>query len=509
MANNCPQKTISSDVTGLSYAREKCLGELPTNPAWNPLEPNSIDSFGSTVTTATRTPIGSGRQRIKGEITDVEAAAGYTSDLTSHNHQDFMEGFLLADSRKVHEVRNDGATPGILSITSATRTIVFAAAHGFYANDFIIVQDSGIESVDGVYLVESVPDALTLVVKEPIGTLGSTSAGYLKTHIKQIGGQFEPASAVMAQNPITGEYFLHDDNGFPDGVWGILKAGDWVYIHGFKSFEGFARLKTDASGDALTFDRMLGKVTLDNAGDLASTGSIYVSTCIRNPEKFEDMRFHSFQLEQTLGADKDGVQARYIKGAMANEFTLTVPSADKVTAQFAFVAQDEDLRTGLEGLKAGTRNPLITYPMFNASNTSNRVWLHVDGEADPLFTYATNATVTINNNMTGVKAIGVEGNLDINVGTFEVGGSVTAYFLDLRAIKAMRSNADVGGTVALMGRNTAVLFDMPKLGLSNGATAIEQNTPVTIAIDMEAVRNDLGYTMQYCYFAYLPTIPKK
>ncbi|QYC96684.1 putative tail tube protein [Stenotrophomonas phage BUCT627] len=505
MANNCPQKTISSDITGLSYAREKCLNELPDNPIWNPLEPNSIDSFGATITTATRTPIGSGRQRIKGEITDLEAAGGYTTDLTSHNHQDFMEGFLLADSRKVFELRNDGATP---QITDFTDNVVTVSTVGQVSpGDLLIVLDSGVPGADGVREVTDVDSAAkTITFKIEAGQVGVPNAGTNRTlHIKVVGHR--SAKGEVTMSVANGIYSLTDTTGYGNNLTGIIQAGDWVYVHGLKAFQGFARVAS-ASGNTVTFDRILGAVdTLASEAD--STCELYVSTSIRNPDKFEDMRFHSFQLEQTLGADKDGTQARYITGAMANEFTLTVPSADKVTAQFGFVACDEETRTGQEGVKTGERKPLITYPMFNGSNTSNRVWLHVDGEAEPLFTYATQATVTINNNMTGVKAIGVEGNLDINVGTFDVGGSVTAYFLDLRAVRAMRSNADVGGTVALMGRNTAVLFDMPKMGLSNGATAIEPNTPVTIAIDMEAVRNELNYTLQYCYFAFLPTPTKK
>lgn len=507
--DNCPKKTISSDITGLSYAIEDCLRTLPDNPVWKPLEPNSIDTFGATITTATRTPIGSGRQRIKGEVIDLEAAAGYTTDLTSTNHQDFIEGFLLARARQQALMTND-PTPTVTALEADGMT--FGVPTLFAEGDIVMIQGSAVEGANGVRTVATVEaDKLSLTFVLPSGVTAFPADASFGTNangkVVTVGHKMAQGDVKVQYNAATKHYSLASTAGFPAGISANVQAGDWVYVSGLKGYEGYARVTAADAAGLLTFDRILGKADTV-VSDAQSTCELYVSMSIRNPDKFEDMVFHSFQFEQTLGADADGTQARYVLGAMANEFTLTVPAADKVTAQLSFVACDEDARTGADGLKAGTRPPLVTHPMFNASKTSNRVWLHTAGEAEPLFAYATNATVTINNNMTGVKAIGVEGNMDINVGTFEVGGSITAYFLDMRAVKAIRSNADVGGTVALVGNQVGVIFDMPKMGLSNGQTTIEVNQPVTIALDMAAVRNDLGYTMQYAYFAYLPKTTK-
>lgn len=499
MANNCPQKTISSDITGLSYAREKCINELPDLPVWKALEPNSIDSYGATVTTATRTPIGAGRQRIKGDMTDLEAAAGYTSDLTSNSHQEFIEGFLLSDPVKLNGTKNEvGATKTIVGVTATGVQLTAGATKAFSAGELVMLSGFANPLNNRVHTVASYA-ANTITFVDPTGALEASAP--VGAAVVSCGHKLAAGDAAIV---LDGTRMRLNATGVGGKLSANVRQGDWLFLSGLKGYTGFARLGATPSGDFLVFDRVLGTAKADDG--TGSTLSIYTSMSIRNPDKYEDMKFHSYQFEQTLGSDKDGTQARYVTGAMANEFTLTVPSADKVTAQFAFVACDEETRTGVEGLKVGTRPPLETYPMFNASKSANKVWLHVAGEAEPLFAYATNATVTINNNMSGVKAIGVEGNLDINIGTFEVGGAVTAYFLDLRAVRAIRENADVGGTVALVGNNVGVIFDMPKMGLSNGQTSIEPNTPVTIALDMAAVRNDLGYTLQYAYFPYLPTI---
>lgn len=494
MATNCPQKTISSDVTGLAYAIEECLNQLPAAPVWKPLEPNSIDSFGGTLTTSTRTPIGSGRQRIKGDLMDLEAMAGYTSDLTSANHQDFMEGFMLATRRKQANLTNATAGASILSATANSITLSASATLAVAAGDMVMCEGFSAEMNNRVRIIDTVVGKVITFTDGDGAVAATVNAG---ASIVQVASTFADATTVVNAG---GTYTVTGD-GLGDALQ-HLTAGDWVYLTGLLGFTGFARLNAAPSGDSMVLSRVLGPF-VGNA-TAAQSVTVYLSTDIRNPANQADMVYHSYQFEQTLGQDADGTQSRYVKGAMANEFTLTVPSADKVTAQFAFVACDEEARTGLEGLKPGTREALVTHPMFNASKSDNRVWLHTIGEAEPLFTYATNATVTINNNMTGVKAIGVLGNLDVNVGIFEVGGTITAYFLDVRAVKAMRANADVSGTIALVGNNTGVIFDMPLTGLSNGQTSIEPNSPVTIAIDMAAVRNDLGYTLGYAHFPYLP-----
>ena len=121
-----------------------------------------------------------------------------------------------------------------------------------------------------------------------------------------------------------------------------------------------------------------------------------------------------------------------------------------------------------------------------------------------LFAYATEMTITVNNNASGAKAIGTLGNFDINVGTFEVGGAVTAYFQDVRAINAVTDNSDVTMDLITIKNNTGIVFDIPLLTLGNGMLNVEADTPITVPLDNLAAESNFGHTMLYAKFAALP-----
>src|SRR5690606_24478416 len=215
-----------------------------------------------------------------------------------------------------------------------------------------------------------------------------------------------------------------------------LIPGEWIYVGGdaaathFDNNQGFARVDAIAAGYIV-----LGKTSWTPAAETgtAKTVQLFFGTVIRNEEDPDDIVRSPLQFERTLGEDGDGPMSQYIIGSIANEFTLNVPQADKVTAEMGFVACDAVARTGAQGLKAGTRPALVASDAFNTSSDVRRLAFSLVGDADPLFMYATDLTITINNNASGAKAIGVLGNFDINVGVFDVGGSVTAYFQDVRA----------------------------------------------------------------------------
>jgi hypothetical protein len=118
--------------------------------------------------------------------------------------------------------------------------------------------------------------------------------------------------------------------------------------------------------------------------------------------------------------------------------------------------------------------------------------------------------LTVNNNVSPDKAIGVLGAFDASVGDFEVGGEVTAYFSDVAAIAAVRANSDVTLDIILARANTGVVVDLPLVALGDGRLSIEKDKAVTLPLSLEAatgakVLSTMDHTLLMVFFDYLPT----
>lgn len=123
MTANCEIKKIDSNVVGLNYAQEECLGQLPSNPKWQALEPNSFADFGGELSTTQRTPLSQSRQNKKGAVTGLSVKGGFNIDFTHTNLSKLLEGMFFADTR----VKN------AYLITGASGDIKFNASNNIYS----------------------------------------------------------------------------------------------------------------------------------------------------------------------------------------------------------------------------------------------------------------------------------------------------------------------------------------------------------------------------------------
>jgi hypothetical protein len=151
--------------------------------------------------------------------------------------------------------------------------------------------------------------------------------------------------------------------------------------------------------------------------------------------------------------------------------------------------------------------------VFNTSSDFSRIKIasvSATSEAPvALASYITEATITVNNNVSPNKAVGTLGAFDLTAGIFQVGGSVTAYFNNTSAIASVRNNADITIDMAIVKDNAGIVIDIPLITLGDGRLNVEANEPITIPLNMEAadasdVYTGFTHTLMWTWFGFLP-----
>lgn len=510
---SCPSFTIDSNITGLSYAEEECLGVLPIPTVWRGLEPNSYSDFGGAIETVARTPIDPSRQNKKGTISDMNANSGFNTDLTQSNMTDFMQGFFFADAREPLTTKpiNGGAPVVITSVDNSTkRYIASSGLDDFEVGMLVLAKGFGEPANNGLKVVTGSDSAYVEVSDTGLEDEVSPS---VDASLECVGFEFEEDDLVMAVSSglvsLTSTIYDFSANDY-------LFPGLWIYIGGDDadaSFatggSGFARIRS-IEKNRILLDEVTWSAVADNGTGKAI--QIWLPKTIKNEDDPSLIKRRSYQFERTLGKGPTDTQAEYVVGCIPNEFSVSIPSADKITADLGFVALDEETRSGESGdkIKAGTRIPALGEDAFNTSNNvvSLRMSLYDPLTSYPkgLFAYVTEANVSINNGATPQKAVGILGSLDVSSGNFEVSGSATAYFVDVEAKRAVRQNADVSFHVIVAHSGRGIIFDVPLVGLGASALAVDKDAPITIPIEANAAQNHMGYTASYSDFSYLPQL---
>lgn len=503
------QHKIDSNVTGLRFAEEADIKELPADPVWFPLEPNGYNDFGGQIATVARNPINPSRQRKKGVTTDLDASGGFGQDLTQTNLTRLLQGFFFADIReKLTTAPTNGAAILLTDVSEADGEYSAAAGlAGFGAGDLIFAQGFAQAANNGLKLVAGSTAGTVEVAGGLVDEIPGPAA-----KLQRVGVEFGAGEVDIS---VTASYpRLVRSSGTKDLTTLGLIPGEWAFIGGDAAGakftnpgnNGFARVRA-VTATYIEFDKT--SATMSAEVGAAKTIRLFFGNVIRNEPAAADIKRRTYQLERTLGQDADGPMSEYLVGAVPNELSLQIRQADKVTVDLSFVATDNEQRAGLLGLKAGTRPDLVDAPAFNTSSDFSRIKMHLltagNANPNPLFAFLTELTLTINNNVQPNKAVAVLGAFDVSAGTFQVGGNVTAYFADIAAVQAVRQNADVTLDFALVKNNAGLLFDVPLIALGEGRLNVEQDSPITLPLSMEAAEGSNRHTLLFNEFPYLPT----
>lgn len=507
--------TTSGNLTALYYAEETSLKVLPGTPIWYEGEPNSWSDFGGDYAMTTRAPITHDRQRRKGAVTDVEPSGGWNEDLTANNLPRLLQGFMFANAREKASTQPlNGTQRAITGVTTASDQYaaaagltMFVAGHLLFASGFTNSGNNGLKRV-------TASATGTVTVAENLTDEASPPSA---AKLQAVGFQFgsaEVALDVSADN-------LKMTSSVKDLTTLGLSVGEFVIIGGDSTAFRFAdtgngapfyaRIK-EIAATYLIFDKTTG-VQVDDVGTGKTIRMFFPNRIIRNEEDCTLIKMKSYALERQIGCGAGLVEAEYVLGSVPNELTINIPTpgADaKVNFDLAFVGMAVDYRDATTGVYSGTRVSSLNEGFYG---TSLNVYQNKLAVIDPatlnptaLVAYLTEATITVNNNVTGVKAIGSFGNAGTNVGMFDVGATTTGWWNSVSVPLAVRNSTDCTWHTILTKQNTAVVFDMPLVGLGNGRAAVEANAPVTIPLDVSAAKGAAGYTLMACFFPYVPTV---
>lgn len=507
----------SGNLTGLFVAEEETLGVLPgvdgADAVWFEREPNSYADFGGNFAMTTRKPITHDRQHTKGEVSDNNPTSGYNEDLTPTNMIRPIQGFLYADAReKPSSNPVNGTYRAMTAILAADDKYTAAAGLGaFLVGHLVFAENFGVQDNNGLNRVTAVA-AGALTMASP---LEDEAAPPADAQITAVGFQF--GAGVLTMTVADESVFL--DTGAINATTLGLTPGEWIGVGGDDVATRYADAGDNApfygrvasvTADGITLDKTTG-VQVTNVG-AGKTIQIFFGTVVRNEDDCTLIVARSYTMERQYGCGDDA-EADYVKGASANQMTITVPTpaADaKVTVDLAYIATGSFERTAEEGLLDGDRVGALNEPAFKPGLDVYQHKLAVIDETtlNPtgLVAYNSEASLVINNNLAGNKAIETFGNSGMNIGEFTVSGSINAYWTSVQATRKVRQGADLTWHLILTKAKAAVIFDVASLGLGNGRASVEANTPVKLPLETAAGKGKFGYTLLATFMRYSPAV---
>lgn len=512
---------LNSNQTGLRVAKEASLKVLPGTPRWIPADPNNYSDFGGQVANLARNPIRDDRQRAKGVTVSLNAAGAWNSDFVYPAIKEVLPSFFYAAFRDKGSYGGEfGGT--ITGVTTGPNTFTgTGVGTPFAVGELVVFQggskilgNNGVKRVT-VTAANVLTVAETLVAETPNSEATLTSVGF-----QFAAGEVDVVvtGTVVTITRTTGSWL--DDGVIP---------GEWLYFGGDTAIMGFTnavnngwKRTRDVTALVLTIDKSQFAMVAESNG--TSTIQVYWGRVLKN-EKGALIVRQSVQLERTLGAPDDSnpaqIQSQYVIGAVGNELAFHWEPRNKLLCDLALVACDAEERSAVTGVKSGTRPPLPELPAHNTATSNKRIKLasvsNVSLAPVPLAGAVTKLDMTIKNNVKGIEVIGTLGYFEIVAGDFEVSASMTALFLTVDAMTAVRNNADI--TLDIIQVQTTNTFlgctgfvaDMPLVQLDDARANVEKDEPITLPLGIEAASGEaidvnLDHTLLMSFFDYLPVI---
>jgi hypothetical protein len=480
---------VQTNNTTLAYAEEAEVGVLPGNNKFTLLEPNTVSSYGATITTVARNPISQNRQRRKGTVTDLDSAVDWDGDFTVDNFVNFAEGFVFALATFDNVTfQGEPANPngyGVPALESDQVAILHSAPGGgatlFLATGYSKPENNGLKYIISQPFIddETIPfNGCSAEVPPSNATLDI--AGYR-------GGEGDFSGALSGT-----EYTLTNTS-FDLTTLG-LTAGQFVHIGGpetanqFPEGYGYGRI-ISISSDDIVLDKL--DATLATSTGSGVSLDLLFGRFIRNvPTSHPDFLERSYTFELTYpNLNEDGADRyEYASGNISNTLGINLPLSDKAGLTYGFIGTDAQPPTDVR--VAGADTPVLPLDTGAFNTTIDCTRLRI-AETDDSGTYTDfkNLTVTLNNNVSPEKVLANLGARYMNFGNYEIDIEAQLIFSDYRVASAVRENRTMTMDFGVKNDNGAIVFDIPSMTLGGGDKEFPVNESVLINTTAQAFQD--------------------
>jgi hypothetical protein len=507
------QTKLDSNITETRYSAETSFGVADGSAVWKIIEPNSFSEARGQFAKVARNPIASDRQRKKGVTVDLDAQIGWNQDLQHYSTQDLLQGLFYATARSK---TNFGGTGQLVSVNGSNQ-ITAASGLGVFAVGALVVLRNGTQTAGNsnrvLRVTVSTATALTFAETLVAETLPATAL-LVQVGVRTAAGDID-VDASGALPVLTSTTLNFSTLGLVPGehIW-IGGDAALTFFSGNAANNCLARVRS-VSANAVVLDKA-SKGAMVTEANTADTVEIYTGRVLKNEQSALQVR-RTYQFERQLGAPDDSqptqIQSEYFTGCVFNEAVLNLDTASKITMDMKFLSADQELRTGVTGLKAGTRPAIENADAQNTSTDLKRVRLAkvITGNEspDPLFAFFPSATITFNNGVEPLKAITRLGAFEMSAADFVVTVSLNGYFSSIEAISAIRDNDTLTLDLMEFRNNQGWVIDLPLVTAGDGSIQVEKDKPLMTPLTLECasgeeVDSNLDYTACWTFFDGLP-----
>lgn len=479
MAVNCnAPNAAQTNATSLSTCK---VCDPVAQTVWTYWEPNEISNFDAALTKEARDPISQNRGGGKGKVVSLEAAPGWSHDLTISALDYFMDDFLFTTWQGAPAQNFDITAVSGTGYTVASGAIVPVGSI-VYARGFSTAANNGRKVVSGAPSATSVTASGLVAEASPPDTA--------QLHV--VGFEFpEGDVAIDADGNITATVTDLTTLGYvPD---------QWIDVRGLTTQAG--------STLARIVDISAGLLTLANSDLVTEVGtgktiSIY-SSKLAKTVPVSDPLFRQPQMTAEIRYASVVPEYEYGRRLQANQITLNLPVTAKSTFDVTFSGADVEAPSVTRRLGIWTNS--LNNASMSPAEASRRMAVELADETG-LSSFLKDVTITINNNG-GSEA--VWGDLVAtfqNYGNQTVSSATEAVFIDGSVLRAARNNSTIQLSLGMFNEDGQVIFHQPDSTWDDPAKNFERDNSVKVSGAINSFTDPANYRFSCSLFWWVPAV---